>query len=59
MLFRSQKLAQVFPLTHITHAARAIMLDGASLGDVAGDLLILALISLILLLLGAFLFRWE
>ena len=54
-----QKLAQVFPLTHITHAARAIMLDGASLGDVAGDLLILALISLILLLLGAFLFRWE
>lgn len=54
-----QKLSQVFPLTHITHAARAIMLDGASLAEVSGDLIILALMSLIFLLLGAFLFRWE
>jgi len=54
-----QKLAQLFPLTHITSAARAIMLDGASLADVAGHLAILALMSLIFLLLGAFLFRWE
>ncbi|HEX5635701.1 MAG TPA: ABC transporter permease, partial [Gammaproteobacteria bacterium] len=54
-----QKLGQVFPLTHITTAARAIMLDGASLGDVAGHLAILAVMSLIFLLLGAFLFRWE
>lgn len=54
-----QKLAQLFPLTHITSAARAIMLDGASLGDVAGHLVILAIMSLIFLLLGAVLFRWE
>lgn len=54
-----QKLAQLFPLTHITSAARAIMLDGASLGDVAGHLVILALMSLLFLLLGAILFRWE
>lgn len=54
-----QKLAQLFPLTHITTAARAIMLDGASLGDVTGHLLILVIMSLFFLLLGAFLFRWE
>jgi ABC-type multidrug transport system permease subunit len=54
-----QKLAQLFPLTHITSAARAIMLDGASLGDVAGHMIVLAFMSLIFLLLGAFLFRWE
>lgn len=54
-----QKLGLVFPLTHITSAARAIMLDGASLGDVTGHLVILAVMSLFFLLLGAFLFRWE
>jgi ABC-2 type transport system permease protein len=54
-----QKLGQAFPLTHITTAARAIMLDGASLADVAGHLAILAIMSFIFLLLGAFLFRWE
>ncbi|MDQ1362817.1 MAG: type transport system permease protein, partial [Pseudomonadota bacterium] len=54
-----QKLAQLFPLTHVTGAARAIMLDGAGLIDVGGHLAILAVMSLIFLLLGAFLFRWE
>ena len=54
-----QKLGQAFPLTHITTAARAIMLDGASLADVAGHLAILAIMSFIFLLLGALLFRWE
>jgi ABC-2 type transport system permease protein len=54
-----QQLSQLFPLTHITQAARGIMLDGASLGDVSGSLLILTLMGLFFLLLGAFLFRWE
>ena len=38
----------MFPLTHITHAARAIMLDGASQSDVSTDMLTLALMSLVM-----------
>ncbi len=54
-----QKLAQIFPLTHITDAARAIMIDGAGLLDIAPQLLILTGMSLVFLLLGSLLFRWE
>ncbi|MEJ2398635.1 MAG: ABC transporter permease [Gammaproteobacteria bacterium] len=54
-----QKLAQVFPLTHITVAARAIMLNGADLATVSPQLLILAGESVIFLIIGSWLFRWE
>lgn len=54
-----QKAAQFAPLTHIIDAARAIMLDGASLMDVSGHLLILLAMSVGCLALGAWLFRWE
>ena len=54
-----QKLAQIFPLTHIIEAARAIMIDGAGLSAIAPHLLVLALMSLFFLVLGSWLFRWE
>lgn len=54
-----QKLAQLLPLTHMIDAARAVMLDGASLVDIAPQLGILLLMTLIFLALGARLFRWE
>lgn len=54
-----QKVAQLFPLTHITEAARAIMIDGAGLADIAPHLIVLALMSIFFLLLGSWLFRWE
>ncbi len=54
-----QKLAQIFPLTHIIKAARAIMIDGAGLAGIAPQLLVLALMSLFFLVLGSWLFRWE
>ena len=54
-----QKLALVFPLTHLINAARAIMLDGASLMDITPQLLTLGLISIVLLTIGAISFRWE
>jgi ABC-type polysaccharide/polyol phosphate export permease len=54
-----QKLAQVFPLTHIINAARAIMTDGADLAQVAPDLLVLALMSSVFLATAAYAFRWE
>ena len=54
-----RQVANVFPLTHILHAARAIMLDGATLGDVAPQLLTLAAMAAVFLTLGAMVFRWR
>ncbi|HXH02263.1 MAG TPA: ABC transporter permease [Candidatus Competibacteraceae bacterium] len=54
-----QKLAQLLPLTHVVEAARAVMLDGAGLAEIALRLVVLALMALLFLLLGALGFRWE
>lgn len=54
-----QSLAQVFPLTHLLEAARAIMLDGAGLSEVAPHLLTLAGMSLVFVSVGAVVFRWS
>ncbi|MEM7294360.1 MAG: ABC transporter permease, partial [Pseudomonadota bacterium] len=54
-----QKIALLLPLTHVTDAARAIMIDGAGLFAVADHLLVLAVSSGVLLLIGAWIFRWE
>jgi ABC-2 type transport system permease protein len=54
-----QKLALIFPLTHVTQAAREIMLDGAGLAAVAPELITLSLMSATLLAIGAWAFRWE
>lgn len=54
-----QKFAQLLPLTHITAAARKIMIDGAGLLDIADHLLVLGGSSVILLIIGARIFRWE
>jgi ABC-type multidrug transport system permease subunit len=53
-----QGLAQIFPLTHILDSARAVMLDGATLLDIAPSMIMLTLLSLVFLALGAFYFRW-
>ena len=54
-----QKLAQIFPLTHLINASRAIMIDGAGLMDVASDIIVLVLMTLVLLAIGAWSFRWQ
>jgi ABC-type polysaccharide/polyol phosphate export permease len=54
----SEELAG-FPLTHILDSARAVMLDGATLLDVAPALISLSIMSLVFLGLGATLFRWR
>ncbi len=53
--------AQLFPLTHLLSAARAVMLDGAGLASaaVATPLLILLGCSVLFTLLGAIGFRWT
>ncbi len=54
-----QNLALVLPLTHVTEAAREIMIDGASLLQIADHLLVLGFSSIVLLVIGAWIFRWE
>lgn len=54
-----QQLAQALPLTHLINGARAVMIDGAGVLDIAPHLLILSLMSVLFLSLGAWLFRWE
>lgn len=54
-----RQLAKVFPLTHILESARAVMLDGASVVDIAPALVSLSIMSLVFLGLGAAMFRWR
>ena len=54
-----QQFALLLPLTHVTDAARAIMIDGANIVQVSDHLLILGGSSVVLLLIGARIFRWE
>jgi ABC transporter DrrB family efflux protein len=51
--------AHVFPLTHLLDAARAVMLDGAGLAQIAPNLLYLAATTLVFLAFGAWSFRWR
>jgi len=54
-----QLLAQIFPLTHMLNAARAVMIDGAGISQVAADLAYLALTAVAFLAFGAWSFRWQ
>lgn len=54
-----QWAAHLFPLTHILDAARAVMLDGAGLAQIAPNLLYLAATTLVFLAFGAWSFRWR
>jgi ABC-2 type transport system permease protein len=53
----AQWLAELFPLTHFLRIVRGIVLRGASLGDVAGELWPLALFFAVTLALAALRFR--
>lgn len=55
----AQRLAELLPLSHLVDAARRIMLDGAGLADVAGEIAILLGFALVLLTLSARAFRWQ
>jgi len=54
-----QQFSLILPLTHITDAARQIMIDGAGIAEISDHLLILGLSSILLLIIGARIFRWE
>jgi ABC transporter DrrB family efflux protein len=52
-------VAGIFPLTHVLDAARAIMLDGAGLGQIAQHVIYLAVTAVAFLAFGAWSFRWR
>ncbi|GMG86817.1 ABC transporter permease [Biformimicrobium ophioploci] len=54
-----QGVAAVFPLTHMVSAARSVMLEGATLADVAPQLGILLAMTIVFLIIAATLFRWR
>lgn len=53
-----KNIAAFYPLTHILDAARAVMLDGAGLDDIAPQLLVLTAMGAVFLTVGALIFRW-
>lgn len=54
-----QTISKFFPLTHFINGARAIMLEGAGLAQLAPTMLVLAGFTLLFLGVGSLLFRWE
>lgn len=54
-----QWFANLFPLTHLVSAARAVMLDGAGINDISTQLLVLAGMSGLFLTAAAMMFRWS
>ncbi|MFA6013650.1 MAG: ABC transporter permease [Gallionellaceae bacterium] len=54
-----QQVAQIFPLTHVIAAARAIMNEGATLAQVMPEVSVLAITSVVFLAIGAWVFKWE
>jgi ABC-type multidrug transport system permease subunit len=52
-------VAQIFPLTHLLEAARAVMLDGAGVAAIASNLAYLAITTIVFLAFGAWSFRWR
>ena len=54
-----QKLSQIFPLTHVIHAARSIMTEGTRLAELSTPLFALGGISIVCLVAGTWIFKWE
>jgi len=52
-------VAGLFPLTHVLDAARAIMLDGAGITQIAPHLIYLATTAFVFTAFGAWSFRWR
>ena len=54
-----QRFSNLFPLTHVLDAARAVMIDGAGFVDIAPQLTTLVFMSALFLSFGALAFRWH
>ncbi len=54
-----QWVADALPLTQLLHAARAVMLYDAGLGQIAPNLLYLGAVTLVFLAFGSWSFKWR
>jgi len=54
-----QWVADIFPLTQVIQAARAVMLDGAGIQRITPNLIYLAATTFVFLAFGAWSFRWR
>jgi ABC-type multidrug transport system permease subunit len=54
-----QWVAEIFPLTQVIDAARAVALDGAGIQQITPNLIYLAVTTLVFLAFGAWSFRWR
>ncbi|HEV2442787.1 MAG TPA: ABC transporter permease [Steroidobacteraceae bacterium] len=54
-----QWVADIFPLTQLIDAARAVMLEGAGIQRITPNLIYLAVTTLVFLAFGAWSFRWR
>jgi len=54
-----KSIADFLPLTHLVAGARKVITEGATLADISYHLGVLALMSTIFLVLGAYLFNWN
>ena len=54
-----KSVADFLPLTHLVAGARKIITEGATLADISYHLGVLAIMSVIFLALGAYLFNWN
>ncbi|MFT7412344.1 MAG: ABC-2 type transport system permease protein [Paraglaciecola sp.] len=53
-----QRIAQLFPLTHILSASRAVMLEGAGFADIWQQIVILSILSLVIFIMASKRFKW-
>ncbi len=54
-----QKLSLLLPLKHVTEGMRRIMIEGAGIGDLGIQVLILSFTTLIFMVIGSALFKWT
>src|SRR5208282_1056683 len=54
-----QMVSRAFPITYYIEASRAVMLDGVGFARIAGDIGVLAAMTLAFLAAAAALFKWE
>lgn len=52
-------VTKIFPLTHMIDAARAVMTEGATFVEVAPQIGLLSVLSVVFLAIGAALFSWD
>ncbi|MEA3638667.1 MAG: ABC transporter permease [Lamprobacter sp.] len=55
----AQALSHLIPLTYLVDSARAVMIDGAGLLEIAPQLALLLMMAAILISIASRLFRWE